>query len=191
VDTCTGCLRSNGLSDHQGRLWCNWCSDFADRYVRRMPGSLNVECVLCICDLPTYLFCTPAGGDLAPGQTWTWPTATVELWNRSQDVLVILYPETPLTCLELIIRDEGGDSFCDHPSHGTEILRSPGVDLRTEIPPGRRLEVQFDPLARSPSARRRSGQYTITAVYRNADWQAVSEPASLYVRRMPHIMLWE
>ena len=91
----------------------------------------------------------------------------------------LTYPVSPLACLELVVRSRDGDRLSLRP--GT--TRSPGVvgSFRTELPPGQLMRLLIDPMAEVAEDAIRAGEYTAQAVYRQAEWQAASEPVPFRV----------
>jgi hypothetical protein len=180
MSVCTTCLRSTHLVDHNGRLWCSWCSGYADRYARRMPGTLDVACSVRFESPLVHPHCLVLNCDIRGA--WCWPGAVVELCNRSDEPLVLSYSLAPDTCLELVVRRLGGDRLSRRSRPEPGLCPAPAREpLHTGIPPGQRLAMAIDPLAEVTDDAIRAGEYTAQAVFRHGDWQAVSEPTPFWV----------
>src|SRR5215471_14847452 len=107
MSVCTACLRATHIGKQNGRPWCSWCGDYADRYAPRMSGTLDIACALHIEHDSLHQNCLVLNADILGA--WSWPSATVEVSNRSPGPVVIHYPTTPCACLELVVRDSRGD----------------------------------------------------------------------------------
>jgi hypothetical protein len=180
---CTVCLRSTHIQEQNGRPWCSWCGDYADRYAPRMPGTLDIACTVQIEHDSLHQNCLTLNGDVFGA--WSWPSAKVEVSNQSPNSVILRYPTTPCACLELVVRDCRGERLSRQaaPSRGHHAQGS-AAPLQTEIPPGQRLLVQIDPMADITPDATRTGEYSVQALVRDEGWQAVSEPVKFRVTAM-------
>jgi hypothetical protein len=180
MSICTACLRPTDGAAENGRPWCKWCGDYADRYAQRMPDTLDLVLAVRVEDDAQQRCCLTLTGDILG--TWSWPAATVRLLNRSVCPVVLHYPTTPCECLEMIVRDCRGERLSRRPAAGQRPIGVRTLNaLHTEVPSEGQLQVRIDPMAGVSVDAIRAGEYTVQAVFRNEGWQAVSEAVPIRV----------
>jgi hypothetical protein len=150
-----------------------------------MVGSVNVHCVVGVDERPENGHSMTLNADLIG--TWSWPGVIVEVWNLAAAALILHFSRTPLTLVELIIRNQEGGRLSRQSTgkYGSSSEQARALRLTNTIQSGQQLVLAMNPLENTSWDAIRQGEYTVQAVFRYEDWQAVSAPTSFRVTRAP------